>query len=252
MNKCKICSSEKIKVIHEGTRDRADVNVLKCIDCGLVFLSKILTDDEFYSDGEMRKYIDFEKWRKNTYIDDKRRYLQNKELILGKNILDFGCGNGGFLKLAKNDANQICGLDLDIESVNYLNHEGIECYQNVFELPDIKFDIIFMFHVVEHLPDPKQILYILADHLTEKGIIVMETPNADDALLSLYDCKAFADFTYWSPHIYLYNEFTLSKMLISIDFRILNMFQFQRYSIANHLKWLSKGLPGGGGRFSRI
>lgn len=251
MNHCKLCGSQNVEVIHNGTRDRADIDVLKCKNCGLVFLSKIVTDENFYSDSLMRKTIDFDKWRMNTQKDDNRRYLQHKELIAGKNILDFGCGNGGFLKLAQADAKIAYGIDLDSETVAYLKNEGIKCFKSVEELPSIKFDVIFMFHVIEHLPDPKFYLDILSNYLCDGGIIIIETPNADDALLSLYRCKAFADFTYWSPHICLYNEFTLNKMLSDSGFEVLNLFQFQRYPISNHFKWLVAEPIGGGGATER-
>ena len=249
LNGCKLCGGGHIGVIHHGTRDRSDIDVLKCADCGFVFLSKVVTGDEFYVDSKMRTSMDFEQWRKITYIDDHRRCEQHIDLIRGKTILDFGCGNGGFLMAAKDVAARAVGVELDSESVARLNGEDIECYENVSTLPVMKFDVIFMFHVIEHLIEPKPILDQLFDHLTDGGIIVMETPNADDILLSWYQCQAFADFTYWSPHIYLYNERTLKTMLNDADIEVVDMIQTQRYPIANHLRWLTSGryVPHGGG-----
>lgn len=82
--------------------------------------------------------------------------------------------------------------------------------------------------------------------LSPEGNIIIETPNADDALLSMYGSKAFADFTYWSPHIFLYNESTLTMILERAGLEIVSREQIQRYPLANHLRWLAKGLPGGG------
>lgn len=103
-----------------------------------------------------------------------------------------------------------------------------------------------MFHVIEHLPEPEEILRQLKSHMKPDSLLVIETPNANDALLSIYDCKAFADFTYWSPHIYLYNEETLAKIVERAGMKVLEMKQYQRYPLANHLRWLAKGMPGGG------
>lgn len=253
MNMCRLCNGKDITVIHKGTRDRADIDVLRCNACGLVFLSKITTDDKFYMDSQMHVETDFNKWRNNTFADDSRRFQKYKNFIRHKRILDFGCGNGGFLQLVYADmhgekkVNRAIGIELDAEAVRRLNDEGIECYGNYTELPDIKFEVIFLFHVIEHLPDPEIVLRVLLDKLSDKGVIILETPNADDALLSMYHCEKFADFTYWSPHIYLYNENTLKKMLTKaggID--IVDILQEQRYSLANHLRWLAKGLPAGG------
>lgn len=76
--------------------------------------------------------------------------------------------------------------------------------------------------------------------------MIIEVPNANDALLSLYESAAFADFTYWSAHLFLYTVKSLSGVIEQINkFDIISAGQVQRYSIANHLMWLSKGLPGG-------
>ena len=103
-----------------------------------------------------------------------------------------------------------------------------------------------MFHVIEHLPEPEQILLRIQEHMENDSLLVIETPNANDALLSIYKCKAFADFTYWSPHIYLYDERTLKTVVTRAGMDIIEMRQFQRYPLANHLRWLEKGRPGGG------
>ena len=81
MNTCRLCNGNAITLIHKGTRDRSDIDVLRCNDCGLVFLSKIATDDKFYMDSQMRVKIDFDKWRENKFIDDNRRFLKYKKSI---------------------------------------------------------------------------------------------------------------------------------------------------------------------------
>jgi len=247
MNRCKLCKKGDITVIHKGTRDRKDIDVWKCNQCGLVFLSRVVVDDTFYINSKMRKEIDFDKWRENTFVDDNRRFLKFRNYIENKRILDFGCGNGGFLKLVQkqNQTKRAIGIDLDAESIHQLRNEGIECYDNISGLPDVMFDVVFMFHVIEHLPDPEAVLNTLFERIVDDGVMIIETPNADDALLTIYHCSRFADFTYWSPHIYLYNENSLCKMLAGAGFEIVESLQEQRYPLANHLGWLAKGLPGG-------
>lgn len=248
MGKCRLCNGENISIIKKGTRDRADIDVCRCEDCGLVFLSEVAVDDSFYMDSQMRGNIDFNRWRQNTYVDDRRRFRNYQKRINGKRILDFGCGNGGFLKLVIEEGNaaRAVGVDLDGESVRRLVSEGILCHRSVKEMQGERFDMVFMFHVVEHLPNPENILNMIAGYMEEGGIMVLETPNADDALLNIYHCEKFADFTYWSPHIFLYNESTLTRMLKGAGFTVERIVQEQRYPLANHLRWLAKGLPGGG------
>ncbi|MCI8274514.1 MAG: class I SAM-dependent methyltransferase [Lachnospiraceae bacterium] len=248
MNICRLCNGNDIAVIHRGTRDRADIDVLRCNQCGLVFLSRIVTDDNFYTNSQMHEGTNFEKWRENTFRDDQRRFLKYRDQIQDKTILDFGCGNGNFLRQIQKygNAKRTIGIELDQEAVNYLRKDGLECYENIDELPDIKFDFVFLFHVIEHLPEPEKLLHALSKHIAVQGRIIIETPNADDALLSIYQCEKFANFTYWSPHIYLYNEETLTQILVKAGLKVIDQRQEQRYPLANHLRWLARGLPGGG------
>lgn len=76
--------------------------------------------------------------------------------------------------------------------------------------------------------------------------MILEVPNADDILLSLYESSSFADFTYWSAHLFLYTDKSLSMIIEENGkYWIESASQIQRYTIANHLMWLAKGLPGG-------
>ncbi len=105
--------------------------------------------------------------------------------------------------------------------------------------------MVTMFHVLEHLPDPISLLHEIVDHMEPDGMFIVEVPNADDALLSLYQCDAFADFTYWKCHIYLYTMDTLRLLAKKAGLHVKFMRQVQRYSLENHLYWLSHGKPGG-------
>lgn len=61
----------------------------------------------------------------------------------------------------------------------------------------------------------------------------------------MYECQTFSDFTYWSCHLYLYNEETLSILLSKVGLKVNWIKQVQRYPLANHLYWLSRGSLGG-------
>lgn len=75
--------------------------------------------------------------------------------------------------------------------------------------------------------------------------MIIEVPNADDALLSIYQNKAFQHFTYWSPHLYLYNPHTLRKLAQKAGLHVDFVKGIQRYPLSNTLYWLSFGKPAG-------
>ena len=107
------------------------------------------------------------------------------------------------------------------------------------------FDLITAFHVLEHLPDPREMLRNLSNLLGEGGRMIIEVPSSEDVLLSLYDCAAFQDFTYWSQHLFLFNAQTLETLARQAGMRVVAIQQYQRYPLSNHLHWLSQGKPGG-------
>ena len=99
--------------------------------------------------------------------------------------------------------------------------------------------------MVEHLPDPRATLKILSKVLAENGRMVVEVPSSEDVLLTLYVSEAYRNFTYWSPHLFLFNAETLRRLVEQAGMRIVAIQQYQRYPLSNHLYWLSKREPGG-------
>ena len=108
-----------------------------------------------------------------------------------------------------------------------------------------KYDVIFMFHVIEHLVDPISYLSKLRTYLAKDGMIVIECPNARDALLSLYRNKSFKKFYYWSQHLFYFRKRDLIRIIQESGFLLIRSRLCQRYSYDNHLRWIIKGRGGG-------
>ena len=248
-NKCKLCNCEDVIITSYKLRDNDNISVLKCKKCGLSFLSSFEhINNNFYENGNMHQNKalkdDFEAWEKKSFIDDSRRFKFLKNKIKNKSVCDFGCGIGGFIKLAKNVTNNACGVEKQQNLKTYFEKNNLNVKNNINEYK-CKFDFITLFHVLEHLKNPKVELLQLIKKLKKNGELIIEIPNSDDALLSLYKNKAFANFTHWSCHLYMYNQKTLKMLFLSLNLKINYMKNVQRYSLMNHLYWLIKNKPGG-------
>jgi 2-polyprenyl-3-methyl-5-hydroxy-6-metoxy-1,4-benzoquinol methylase len=247
---CYLCDSEKYSKRIGTVRDNHNIDVLECSDCGLVYLSSLgHIQDGHYEESGMHddEALDIGKWLKETEFDDKRRYNFVKEKIVNKNILDFGCGIGGFLGMAKQSARNVSGVELEKALQPSFQERKLNVFSNMKEVQQQgeKYDIITAFHVVEHLQNPKQILKNLSSLLTENGEIIIEVPNSNDALLTLYENKPFQNFTYWSQHLFLFNKKTMTGLIKQAGLKLNWIKHVQRYPLSNHLYWLAKGKPGG-------
>ena len=108
-----------------------------------------------------------------------------------------------------------------------------------------KYDNVVSFHVIEHVKDPYKFLKELLNATKIGGVIYIETPNANDALLKLYESVGFQNYTYWDNHLGLFSHKSLTYLLNKFQGISFDFLACQRYGIANHLHWLSKNLPGG-------
>ena len=64
---CKLCGSKKNKKRKGSVRDKKDLKILECENCGLVFLSdQSHINDNFYAESKMHKNLNFEKWKKKN------------------------------------------------------------------------------------------------------------------------------------------------------------------------------------------
>jgi len=250
---CYLCGGTKFKKRPGSVRDRPELEIFECASCGLVFLSSFdYIKDGFYENSGMhgKDALDIQTWIRETEWDDERRFQYFKSALPNKRLLDFGCGTGGFLLRAQSVAAMAHGVELETRLSRHYESSGLTVFQSLSDIPSTirereRYDIITMFHVLEHIPDPKSILVELSEILTNGGQIIVEVPNADDALLTLYQCAPFFNFTYWGCHLFLFTAKTLKMLFSQVNLKVNYIKQIQRYPLANHLYWLANGKPGG-------
>ncbi len=247
MKPCYLCGEKTAFNKRPGrVRDNQNLDVLECRSCGLVFLSSFdHITPEFYENSRMHgETVSIEKWRNDTAEDDERRFNDFKSLIANKTILDFGCGNGGFLARVRKVASLAVGLEPERRLETYFAQEQLSVFLSLDEVQQ-SFDVITLFHVLEHLPDPIGVLKQLTTKLNNNGCLIVEVPNAGDVLLTLYRNEAFSRFTYWSCHLFLFNWNTLALLAKKAGLKTNYIKQIQRYPLSNHLHWLARNKPAG-------
>jgi 2-polyprenyl-3-methyl-5-hydroxy-6-metoxy-1,4-benzoquinol methylase len=249
LEKLHLTSRETRTLFSSRTRDVDDLNVWRDEVSQIIYIDDFYTGDETYTEGSYREdkqlkvqtgKPDFERSR-----DAERRFNSNLKYVAGKNVVDFGCGDGDFLRLAQNHCSEVCGIELQADYVNSLNADGIRCENNLEVIPKSSIDVCVSFHVLEHLPNPLETLSALKEKLVPGGMLLIEVPHANDFLLSTIENEEFKQFTLWSQHLVLHTRDSLRKMLSHVGFEDIHIEGVQRYPLSNHLNWLANGKPGG-------
>jgi 2-polyprenyl-3-methyl-5-hydroxy-6-metoxy-1,4-benzoquinol methylase len=265
LEKLKLINKNNLIILSKKTRDKK-IKVFQDVKSKIIFLEKYITKQDYYSKLKYKidnKKINFKtnyslkinkKKIKLKMLDDNyRRYLQFKNKLKKKKILDFGCGYGGFLSYIKN-AKLLAGCDISKDCLLHIKKnysKKIQVYNNIKNIQN-NFDIITMFHVMEHLPNPIETLKDLKTKLSKTGKLIIEVPHANDFLLNLNNLKEFKTFTFWSEHLMLYTENSLKKIIKFAGFGNIKIYYFQRYDFNNHLGWFVNKKPNGNIFFKNI
>jgi 2-polyprenyl-3-methyl-5-hydroxy-6-metoxy-1,4-benzoquinol methylase len=247
---CYLCASTAHRERPGRVRDMSALKVLECDACGLVFLSSFdHIHAEHYERSGMHggQPLPIADWLRESEGDDERRFRFLQSRLPGKRLLDFGCGAGGLLLKARKLAAFVEGIEPEARLQTHFAQEGVNVWARTEDALSAgrRFDLLTAFHVVEHLPDPRRTLAQLVQLLDPGGELIVEVPSSNDALLTLFECEPFRNFSYWSQHLFLFNPHTLADLIRQAGLTLRWIKQVQRYPLSNHLYWLSRGKPGG-------
>lgn len=233
-----------------------DVGVKKCSHCGLVNHDTDVRERVSYESGTMHDWA--KGWGDLTGGPEKdlSRRVSAFSAVLpksGGDFLDYGCGDASLvLEMSSRNHNSF-GLDPDSQQSREAKAAGATVFTSLDEIPaGLKFDLIALIHVVEHFYDVVDELSKIRTLMKPSGTLIIETPNADDALLALFQSRPFQKFTYWSHHPNLCTNKFLAEALQDAQLNVAENRQIQRYGLANHLHWLARGEPGGHEAWSQL
>ncbi|HEY4650684.1 MAG TPA: class I SAM-dependent methyltransferase, partial [Pontibacter sp.] len=127
-------------------------------------------------------------------------------------ILDYGCGTGVFLTACKKDGWQVRGVEPS-DKARELAAEtiGTPIATNISDLPDEKYEVITLWHVLEHIHTLNETINHLISHLSETGTLIIAVPNADS-----HDAKQYKEnwAAYDVPrHLYHFTQATMKRFL---------------------------------------
>jgi 2-polyprenyl-3-methyl-5-hydroxy-6-metoxy-1,4-benzoquinol methylase len=162
-------------------------SIVRCSDCGYIFDSPRPTAEEvaaFYSRPQQ-----YDSWLTELGLRElmwKRRLSKLRSTRKPGTLLDVGAGIGQFLFLAQGLYQQVHGTEISAPAIEIAKSRyGLELFGGPFEElagRNMVFDNITLFHVLEHVYDPRATLQLCWALLAPNGILVVAVPNEIDSL----------------------------------------------------------------------
>ncbi len=184
---CALCGNTDAfeAVAHVDAKSSEPLRVSLCGHCGLVQQTPIPSTHElsiYYSHHYRRDYKNtYEPKAKHVYRAGRTaiqriNFLKSANITQGS-LLDIGAGGGEFVYLSGKSGFRSQGVEPNIGYSEYAKHV-YECDVTTSELTHIegKYDVITLFHVLEHLPAPVKAFEILYGLLNHRGKLFIEVP----------------------------------------------------------------------------
>ena len=217
-----------------GFADDQRFPIVNCHSCEFVYALYCLDD-------ELTQYLytqvcDTEKV--HTYKDQQFYKIQRRVLMVhllmslsGNNnhpkFMDYGCGWGEVLNLAKAAMADCYGLEIGQHQVEYLKQQGLPIAQNISELAAWgPFDVVFCNQVLEHVPNPAQVIAGIASTVKPGGYGYFAVPDFSEQrmaeIVTSYKLKGDILTKNVNPweHLNYFSSTTFRHMLEANGFRV--------------------------------
>jgi len=206
--------------------------VVKCQRCGLVYInprpnsSDVLHD---YEDVVDELYVEERDGRVLTF----RQHLRPLQRIAGrpdgKRLLDVGCHIGVFVDVAQQHGWDAWGVEPSHWAAEQAQAAGLKVVNGTLAtsgFPDASFDVITLWDVIEHVPNPKRELLQVHRLLKPRGVVVIHTIDIESPFARIMGHR-------WpwlmEMHLYYFSPRTLRRMVEEIGFEVIHSSPQGRY-----------------------
>jgi len=173
-----------------------------------------------HTDGKRSLFEKAYHFIKNIALKNKLSLINNLNKSKG-NLLDIGAGTGDFLLVAKNNGWKSVGIEPSKKAKNIAKSKGVELKSNLSDFENNLFDVITMWHVLEHVPNLEEQIKELKRLLKPNGSILIAVPN-----FKSYDANYYKEFwaAYDVPrHLWHFSKTAIKKIFAKEDLELVKI-----------------------------
>lgn len=228
ISNCPVCGATEFVpflTCKDYTVSQENFNIVSCKACNFKFTNPRPSDSEIGKYYKSESYVSHSDTKKGLinrlYHVVRSRTLKHKLNLISSYVsrgtmLDYGCGTGMFLKTCADSGWKSFGFEPDPDARRMASDKGLTVVDSKQALEKEMFDMITLWHVLEHVTDLDETLKFFSEHLSEKGKLIIAVPNYTSA-----DAKHYGEF--WAGydvprHIYHFEIKTISRLLDRFGF----------------------------------
>jgi 2-polyprenyl-3-methyl-5-hydroxy-6-metoxy-1,4-benzoquinol methylase len=236
MIKCSTCGHQNY-LTHLELRDyfltQEEFTIIKCVHCGLLTtfpqplpseLYKYYKSTQYLSHATHKKGFEFFLYNRIRSITLASKLELIRKHTFGNTLLDIGCATGVFLNYCRLHGYIAEGIEPNEKARNYAREElklDVWDVQYLSKLPYHKYDIITMWHVLEHVPDVNERMNTVRNLLKEDGTAFIALPNPNS-----YDANYYKE--YWAAydvprHLYHFSIEAFSNLCKKNELQVVNI-----------------------------
>ena len=182
-------------------------------------LENYYLSDSYISHTDSKKTIfdNIYQLVKNHTLNQKLKLI-NSFNTSEKTILDVGAGTGDFLKTCKKNNWIVSGVEPSEKARNFAIKKDIYLKEDISKYEGIQYDVISLWHVLEHIPNLIEYINQLKKLLKPNGVLIIAVPNYKS-----YDAKHYKEFwaAYDVPrHLWHFSKTSITKLFSLIEMKV--------------------------------
>lgn len=231
-NNCPVCSGKSVSsllTVKDHFLSGEEFEILRCKDCSFSYtlntpneteIGKYYKSDEYISHSDTKKGITNRLYHiARSWMLGKKSRIATKMTIQKKgSLLDIGCGTGYFASHMVRKGWTCCGIETDKDARKHAEDAfGLDVYgpEELSNFTSGEFDVVTLWHVLEHLPNPKEVIKEISRLLDNRGTCIIALPNTDS-----HDAKYYGkDWAAWDVprHLWHFNRSSFTKLIEDSD-----------------------------------